>query len=164
MNRVDGNFYVAGRLTANQFDTPAGTIGDEQMNSGSPIDTDKQRHLHTKVFAQIDGGSAFDEIRAVHVALTEGTVSQFQAGCRVQAIGDSTLTVDLYKNGVSILSDVIDLDSSVEEYDQVVAGINPTFETYAPGDVFEVVVVTTDGTGTPPEGLFAQVTFSEGAF
>lgn len=164
LNRIDGSLYVGGRLTADAFDPPNGSVGDNAMNSANPIGTDKARHLHAKVHSQPDDGSVFDEIVAIHVAVVTGVVEQFQAGLRVACIGDSTLTVDLLKNGVSMLSDIVDLDSAIDAYDQVVAGIEPTMAAYAVGDVFEIEVIVTDGTGTPGEGLFAQAVFDEGAF
>ena len=164
LNRIDGNLYVAGQLTVDKFDPPDGCVGDQQMDVSDQVDTDKQRHLHPKTHGQMDGGSVYEEIVCVHVALAAGSVEQFQAGMRVAATGNSTVTVDLKKNGTSILSDIIDLDSTVTAYTQVVAGIDSTLQAYAIGDVFEIVVLAVDGTGTPGQGLFAQVTFNEGAF
>lgn len=164
LNRIDGNLYVAGQLTADAFDPPNNSVGDNAMNAGNPIGVDKTRHLHTRVHGQMDGGSVYDEIRCIHVALVAGSVEQFQAGLRVPITGDSTMTIDLHKNGVSILSDIIDLDNTFTAYQQVVAGIDPSKQDYASGDVFEIVIIVTDNTGTPGEGLFAIATFDEGAF
>lgn len=164
LNRIAGNLYVAGQLTADSINLPDSIVGNQQISAADPIESDKQRHLFAKVYSQEDATSVFDVITCVHVALVAGEVAQFQAGFRVPSVGDSVVTVDLKKNGVSILSDIIDIDSSIASYTQVVAGINPVMKAYNVGDVFEMVVVCTDGTGTPGEGLFAQVAFDEGAF
>jgi hypothetical protein len=164
LNRIDGNLYVNGTLVADAFDPPANSVGNSHMKAGDPVEIDKTRHLHSKIHSQSDGGSAYDEIIAIHVATSPGVVEQFQAGARVKPVGDSTMTVDLKKNGVSILSDIIDIDNAVDNYVSVVAGLNLALTSYSIGDVFEITVICTDGTGTPAEGLFAQVILDEGPF
>ncbi len=163
---INGPLHVTEGLTCDTFHAPANSIGDAAINASDPITTEKVKHLHMVCGGQMDSMSAYDEIRPIYIAFTSGTVQQFQGGIRVPPVGDSTLKVKLYKNGVNILSADVDISTAFtpDAYDQVVAGIEPTLADYSPGDVFEVVVVNTPGTGTPPEGLFFQAAFNEGVY
>lgn len=166
MTNLEGPVHVTKGLSCDAFTPPQNSVGDTAFASSDPLTTAKQHHLHVKGGGQPDGGSPYDEIRFIHTALNEGEVTRFQAGLRDTVTGDSDIAVDLYKNGVSILSAVIHLTSVLapDGYDQVIAGISPTLGTYTAGDVFEVVITTTLNTGSLGEGLFFQAVFNESQF
>ena len=87
------------------------------------------------------------------VANRAGTVNSVKAGSIAAAIGDSTVTIDIKKNGSTILSAVITLDSSntarITE-----AGTISRAGTFVAGDWYEVVIIATAGTRTLPTGVF----------
>lgn len=151
------NIHVNGTLSATKWSAPADAFGDTQVNSASPITAAKLQHQNQIVFGQM--GTVIDEVRVVYVAFAAGTLIQFQAGSAEIAVGDSTVEFDLLKNGVTVLSLLPELDNTLGTFDSVVAGITTT--AYAAGDVFEVVVTTTAGTGTLPVGVFAAITVRE---
>jgi hypothetical protein len=78
-------------------------------------------------------------------------------GSIAKAIGDSTVTVDVKKNGTSVLSSVVTLNSSNTARIAVAATIDGTQDDLVAGDWLEVVITISAGTGTLPTGVFVQV-------
>lgn len=142
---------------------PDGSFGDAQMGTANPVGTTKLKHQYTPLLAQDHGVAAASVRRVVHVARSAGEVSAFEAGVVVAAIGNATVTVDLRKNGASVLTSVITLDSANAAYAEEAGPLNAALTAYVAGDVFEVVTVATAGTGTLPQGLYADAVFREGS-
>ena len=121
------------------------------------IEASKLEHQHRATYAQesaTTAAAAKDEV--IHVVKgTAGTLKTFSAGCVVANIGNSTVTVDLHKNGASVLTAAIEIDSGDAAY-AIVAGIINTAPVVA-DDVLEVVVIATIGTGTLGKGVFASL-------
>jgi hypothetical protein len=88
-------------------------------------------------------------------------VTEFRCGPVAAAVGDSTATVDLYKNGASILSAGVLIDSGDAAFAVLTGSISSA--AYVAGDVFEVVITISAGTGTLPQGVWGQPTFREAA-
>jgi hypothetical protein len=139
---------------------PAGSFGDTQIGSTSPIDALKLKHQYAPKLAQAHGTAAATERRVCHVAKSAGSVASIEAGPVVAAIGDSTVTVDLRKNGSSVLTSPISLSSANAAYAKVAGAISSA--AYVSGDVFELVFTATVGTGTLPQGVWAEPVFREG--
>ena len=140
---------------------PDGSFGNAQIGTTNPIAANKVDHQYAPILAQVDGSAASAETRVVHVAKAAGTVEQFQAGPVVAATGDSTVTIDLHKNGSSILTATITIDNGDAAYAKVPAAIDD--DEYVAGDVFEIVITVSAGTGTLPQGVWAQPIFREAA-
>lgn len=140
---------------------PDGSFGDSQMSASSPLLATKVKHQYVKVAAQVHGSAAAAERRVVHVARSSGEVTAFEAGIVVAAVGDSTVSVDLRKNGTTILSAPVSISSAQAAYAEVAGTISGG--SYSAGDVFEVVITVTAGTGTLPQGLYADAVFREGS-
>ena len=75
------------------------------------------------------------------------------------AVGAATVTIDLQKNGVSVLSAVINITSALAANVYIDASITTT--TYVADDVFKIVITATAGGGTLPTGLYVQLTTDE---
>ena len=100
--------------------------------------------------------AATTETRTLAVILgTTGTAVTFKAGSIAKAVGDSTVTVDLKKNGSSILSAVITLDNA--NTNRVLEAGTISSTSLAVGDWLETVITATVGTGTLPTGVFVQL-------
>lgn len=140
---------------------PANCIGDNQFAAASPLSVDKQSHQYLERLTQAHGSAAVAERRVIHVAKSGGVVEDFSAGVATACVGDSTIDVDLKKNGTTILTGTIEIDSGDAAFDLVEGDLSST--SYSAGDVFEVVVAVTAGTGTLGQGLFAQAVFREAA-
>lgn len=140
---------------------PDASFGNQQIGTSSPIDVTKLNHQYQPTYAQASGAAAATETRALFVARASGTVRGVEAGIIVAAIGAATVTIDLKKNGVSILTSVITIDNTKAAYARTAGGISTA--AYVAGDVFTIVITATAGGGTLPQGLFVDGTFAEGS-
>lgn len=106
--------------------------------------------------------TATTETRVIHVARgATGTVKSFRAGSIVANIGAATVTIDLKKNNVSVLSAVITLDSGNTA--RVPEAGTITSAAYSVDDWFEIVITATAGGGTLATGLYVEAEFEEDA-
>lgn len=140
---------------------PAGSWGDTQMGTANPVDPTKLKHQYAPAYGQPHGIAAVTERRVIHVARSAGTVQAAEAGHVVAGVTGATLTVDLKKNGTTVLSAVISLVVDAAAYTRVTGSISSA--AYVAGDVFELVITATAGGGTLPQGVFADVVFREGS-
>lgn len=159
--RIEGDVYVTGALGAKTLSPPAGSIANAAVAALAGIDATKLEHQHRIGWSQANVTAAA-ETRVVYVCYgTTGTILAFVAGSIAKAVGDSTVTVDLRKNGTTVLSAVITLDNA--NTNRVAEAGTISVPGLVAGDVLEVVVAVTAGTGTLPTGLFAAVTLEEDA-
>lgn len=161
---IPANVNIQGTATFSAVQLPASSVSNTNIAtpaSGSAIAAAKLTHDHRRGYAQESATAAADESRVIYrgIAAAGGTVLKFVAGAVTKAIGDATCTVDLKKNGTTVLSAPISL-SSADTNRVALAGTIST-PSYAAGDVFEVVIDGTIGTGTLPKGVFAEGQFVE---
>lgn len=162
VNTIDGDVVVRGNLRTTTINLPATCVGDSNVNGSAPITAAKLQHQYEKTFAQVNGSAATAERRVLHVAYgATGTIIAFRVGAVTAATGDSTATVDLRKNGTTILSAAVVIDNTKAAFAKTLAALATTG--YVTGDVFEVVVTISAGTGTLPQGLFADFVATEDA-
>jgi len=161
-SRIEGDVFINGNLRPKSFSPPAESITNAAIKAAAGIEAEKTEHLHRQIYAQESDTTAAAESRVVHVVYgATGDVVAFEAGIVVACIGDATITIDLKKNGVSVLTGAIVLDSTnavriVEAATIDTAGL-------VDGDVLEVVVTVNAGTGTLGKGVFAALTVHENA-
>lgn len=160
-NVIDGDLVVRGTLRCTAAGLPAASVGDSQFSASDPLTAAKQEHQHERTLAQVHGSASVSERRVLHVARGAGTITSFRAGLIVANVGAATVTVDLRKNGTTVLSSVITLNSSTATYAKVDGTISSA--SFVAGDVFEVVITSTAGGGTLGQGVFAQGIFREAA-
>jgi hypothetical protein len=154
-----GDLYVRGNLAAQSFSPPAGSITDAAIVALAGISASKLRHQHRKLFSQ-PNTTATTETRVLHIVVgATGTVTSFSAGSIVANIGAATVTANLMKNGVSILTGAITLNNANTAYVPS-AGVIASAGVVA-GDVLSVVLTATAGGGTLATGVFAQVSLDE---
>jgi hypothetical protein len=159
-NRIVGDLHVAGNLTADSLAVPNSSVTNEKVAAGAGIDASKLDHQNIVVFAQANTTAAA-ETRAVYVAHAAGTIEEFEAGSIAACTGNATITVDLKKNGTTVLSAVITLDSGNTAY--VVEAGTVSSAAYVAGDVLTVVVAVNAGTGALGTGVFARAMLREAA-
>ena len=121
-NVFDGDLVVRGTLKASAFQPPNGSIGNNQVGSADPIDASKLKHQYLARLVQPSGSSATAVTQAVHHAHAAGSVVGVEVGAVVAATGADTVTVDVKKNGTTVLSGVVTLDSSTAAYAAVLGG------------------------------------------
>ena len=144
-----------------QIILPGGCVGNNQIAAGAAIDAGKLTHQPRVGYSQESATTAAADTRVIAIARAAGTLKGFSAGSVVANIGDSTFTVDLLKNGVSILTAPITIDSGDAAY-ALVAGAIDTVGVVA-DDVLEVAVTVSAGTGTLGLGVFAELLLDEAA-
>lgn len=150
-SRIDDNLHVAGRLSCTELSIPAATV----------VDSTNLEFRRVITYAQANAAAA-DETRVIHnVCGTTGTLVAFKAGSIAKAVGDSTCTFDLKKNGTTVLSGVISIDSTNTNY--LAESGTITSASVAVGDTLTVVIDATIGTGTLPTGVFCTLVLDEDA-
>lgn len=159
-SRLEGDLHINGALTAKTFSAPAGSITNAMVATGAAIDATKLVHRHAP-FYSISGTVATTTVVLHNVYGATATVVAAFAGSVVAAIGDSTVTVDIKKNGTTILTAVITLDSGNSAY--VKESGTVTVPAGVAGDVYTAVITATAGTGTLPTGFYCGMVVTEDA-
>lgn len=160
--RMEGDVHVAGHLSANTMDIPAGTIVNADVGGSADIDATKLEHQFQKNYSQATDANVVAAEKIIHTVYgTTGTIVAFEAGIVTIPDGDRACTVDLHKNGTTVLSAVITLDSGNTTY--VVEGGTISSASLADGDVLEVVIAISGSSGTNPQGVFANCVIREDA-
>lgn len=158
-SRWEGDLYVNGNLQSLTQTYPPGSIDDSDVQAGAGIQVTKLEHIHLGKFAQ-PNTTATTETRTLHVVRgATGTILAFRAGSIGPCAGAATITVDLKKNGSSVLTAVITLNSA-NTARVAVAGTIASAALVA-GDWLEAVITATAGGGTLGTGFFCQVDVQE---
>ncbi len=150
---VDGYLTVSGGMAI-----PAGAVSNSQVVGSAGISASKLQHSPRKAYSQ-PNTTATSETRIIHVAHGAGTLLGFKAGSIVAAIGAATVTVNLLKNGTTMLSSVITLDSANAAYTPEDATLSVT--SIAANDVLTIAIVATAGGGTLPTGVYCSASLEE---
>lgn len=162
---IQGDMVVEGNFFAGTMNVPAGAVDNASVASGTPgnfIDPSKLESRIGRFYAQ-PNTTATTETRAIHYTVgATGSLIAFQAGSIAKAVGAATVTVDLKKNGASVLSALVTLDSTSTSR----AAISATIATagFVVGDEFEIVITATAGGGTLPTGVFVNLLLNEDPF
>lgn len=156
-----GDLHVRGTLSADKIVYPEASVGGEHIDPTRPIDVLALGQQYSRLVKQNHGAAVVARREVVHVAFGAGTIIEVRAGLVVPNLAGAEVTVDLLKNGVSVLGGVVTLDDTLAAYDIATAAISTPG--YAAEDVFEVVVTATAGGGTVGQGLFVHIIFREAA-
>ncbi len=162
-NLTQGDLVLTGTLIPGGLLAPAGCISASNIGSpaaGQPgVASSKLNHRQHRVYAQANATIVTATIPVWLTYGTAGTVLSFKAGSIVACIGAATVTVDLQKNGSSVLTAPITLNSSsVARVAQTATISTPAT---AAGDWFDMVVAATAGGGTIGTGLYAEAILDE---
>ena len=158
--KVEENAEFRGQLRCLDLKPNSGFLAKEHVEVGAGIEASKLEHEHRVRYAQESGTTNVAEEYVIHVVrgLT-GTLKSFSVGCVVAALLDATVTVDLHNNGVSVLTDPVEVDKDDDAYAIVEGAIDTA--AVAHDDVLEVVVTVAAGGGTLGEGVFAALDLYE---
>ena len=163
-SQIVGDHTFAGQIRFNQAPAmPSSSVGSAEFDATDPLAASKQYHRSVVCGGENSGSAGTSYTKTVYVANAPGTVQSFAAGVLVAAAGAATYTLDLKKNGTTVLTAVITLDNA-NAINVVEAGtvVSSGVEDYVAGDVFTVVTVATAGGGTLPQGVFFRAVFEEG--
>ena len=152
---IDGDWTIRGTMRCESIAMPQNAIDNsDQIKAGTNISADKLEQRLFPGWSQ-PNSAASTETRTLFVARRSGTVNEVIAGSIAAAVGDSTVTIDVKKNGTTILAAVITLDNANTA--RIVELGSVTSSAFVAGDWFEVVITATIGTGALPTGVFVQL-------
>ena len=151
---VNGPLVCRGGVTL-----PANVIGNNQFSSTSPLEVEKMVHQYYPRDGQPHGTAAVAVRKVLHIARAAGVLLEFIVQPVVAAVGDSTVTVDLYKNGSSILTGTITINNGKAAFSITSGTFSAT--PYVVNDTFEVVQTISAGSGTLPQGMNWQLKVKE---
>ena len=131
---------------------PVGSVGDAQGSAGSPMGPSKLKHQHCIDKEQV--GTAVAAVIHLHrvKGLTSTNLTLSAGFSEAACIGNATVTIDIKKNGVSILSASTVLDSTNALYAE--EAFNITDDDAVAGDNYTAHITVNAGTGTLGKGLF----------
>ena len=153
---IDDDLVVRRTLVANTIILPASCVSSASVVAGTNINADKTEQRFFPSYSQ-PNIAATTETRTLFVARRTGVVNEMIAGSIAAAIGNSTVTIDLKKNGTTVLTAVITLDSANTARIVESGAFSGSLNQFVAGDWFEIVITATIGTGTLPTGLFVQL-------
>jgi hypothetical protein len=152
-----GDLDITGNLTVGSIDIPAASIGDDEISPTAAIAASKQVH---RVYAKYQqSGTAVTATALLHTAYAAGTALAVAITTLTVAVGAATVTIDVKKNGTTILSGIVTLDTGNVAYVAETGTIS--VPSYATGDTYSAVVVATAGGGTLPTGLLVELILNE---
>lgn len=164
MQQLNGPMAIIGPLAlTGPVSLPAASVGNTEIGASvaAPIDAEKIEQQVLQRYST--SGTAASATVPIHRAEGDGTIVALRCGSIAIAIGAATVTVDLQKNGTSVLTGAtpLTLDSSnvartLEDASIATAG-------YSEADFFELVIVATAGGGTLPTGLMIEFVCREKA-
>jgi len=158
--RLEGDTHVAGTLTANTITLPNLTVTDAMVAAAAGIGTAKMLHRCHAMYAQESATACTDESVCLAVIYgATGTLVSFKVGAVVACVGEAVVSIDLLKDGVSVLTAAVEIDSADPAYTPV-AGTIDTAAVVA-GDVLEVSIDETTGGGTAPKGVYCELVYDE---
>lgn len=158
--RLEGDFHFAGTLSATTVRLPDGTVDNAKVAASADIDHTKLEHQHRASLSQ-NGTAASVTVPLAAIRGAAGTILSVRAGTITACTGNATITVDVKKNGVTVLTAVITLDNANTA--RVVEAGTLSVTSLAAGDFLEAVVVATVGTGVLGTGLHVEVRWAEDA-
>lgn len=157
--RVAGDLIVLGAILGpTEIDYPGGSIVNADVSGSAAIAASKcQRSLSIPI-CQVS--TAADETRFARVIRgATGTLRDFRGGCFEASIGASVVTLDLKKNGASVLASVVTLNVSTGT--GTVPGVI-TIPAVVVGDILTVVINGEwSGSDALAKGVWAQVELDE---
>lgn len=158
MNNLTGETFIQ-TLSCSSFTCPLGAIGDENIESDAGIEATKLVHRFQPVLADTHTTTTVAERKIVHLVQgTSATLNQAFAGVTT-ATSAGTVSVDIWKNGSTILTSTMSITSSLAAFSLLNAAI--ANQDLVQNDVLEVVV-TVSGSPTSA-GLFVELQIDETA-
>jgi hypothetical protein len=166
LSQLEGNTHVNGRLSARSMLIPAGTITNAMVAAGAAIEAAKLEHQHQVPYSQGGAATAVADRRMIHrVYGATGSVLKFSASAVVKMTDggsdDFSVTIDLKKNGSSILTTPIVLDKSTLTANYLDVDGMLSASSLAAGDVLEVTVAVAGSVGTQAIGVYANTVLRE---
>lgn len=153
---------LGGPLYAPGVYSTQATITNAMISATAAIDATKQQHQYVLTRCLTNHGSTPSAVRQTLHTVYGATATLVAMKCGVvTALASGTVTIDLYKNGSSVLSSALTLNSSTGTAfaENDVAGFSSA--SLVAGDNLELVLTVSSPSGGG--GLFATVVIREDA-
>jgi len=163
MSRIDGSLYVTGNITSGSLTLAAGSVINTSVAAAAAIDETKLEHQHRI-------GYAMPNVLVVPINTVvytchgdTATILEIEAGTQVVCTGDSTITVTVnrHRGATEAAVTAITLDSDNVVFTAEAGSLNSTNKLLVDGDVLEISVAVSPGTGSLGTGLFVSITLAE---
>lgn len=143
------------------IEIPDGSVSDANIAEGAGIKATKMQHRHYLTPVRDPSTTAATTRTFVgHIVVgTTATLYEVSSVVDVACVGSAVVTVDVQKEGVTALEDVITIDSSTTPGTPETSVVQA--DSYVAGDVLEVVVTVTLAGGTACKGLTVQMLVDE---
>ena len=157
---IQGDVIVTGNISPASFTAPSSQfVGDTQVKTGAKISASKLQTRISKIIADNNSAVATSYRRTIwRVFGATCALQDFRIGIAgTAAVGAATVTVDLFKNGSTILTATVQITNALAQYGTVAASLAAGALTLVAGDVLEISITATAGGGTLPNGFFAAL-------
>lgn len=160
---IDSDVLVLGSLSPRTFTLPASAVANSNVAAAAGISASKLEHQYNKAAVLCDHATdaAAKRVQIHRVYGTTATILQFGVIVTVAATSTGAAVVNLRKNGSSILSATITVDSTVA-VNTLKQPSGFTSTALAVGDVLEVSIDSVSGS-TLPKGLSCHLVLREDA-
>lgn len=136
-SRIEGDLFVNGAIACTGFSPPASSITNAAVEAAAGIVATKLEHQDHSVYAQANGTNNTAKRQVVKIVYgATGDIIAVKARNTTTATAPDSTTVDVYKNGTTVLSAVITLNAAAGT--TVLSG-TLSVSTLVAGDVLEVV-------------------------
>jgi hypothetical protein len=147
--------YSSFHLVTGTFNVPDGVITNAMIAAAAGISASKLEHDHRALYSQ-KNVTATDEAGVLYVVKgSTCTVQNIEVGSIVACEGNAEVTIDVKKNGTTVLSSTMVLDDDNVAYTpeagtvSVTAGVN--------GEVYTYHITTDDGGASVGDALATGV-------
>ncbi len=158
---LQGDYFINGALRATTLTPSDGSVSNAKVAADAAIAATKLDHQYMPTYSQNANSASAADRRIVHVANGAGTIVSIDAGSRTLCTSNAAITVDVLKNGTTVLASSIVLDSGNTAY--ILEHGSISVADYVADDVLEVNVTVAAGMGVLGSGAFANLVLREAA-
>lgn len=153
------DFLIGGVIKPYELIIPAATVKNADVKSDAAIAASKLQRSFPITVSQ--AGTAVSATHLVRFCKgTTGTIKHVTVSNITACAGSSEVTVDVKKNGTTVLSAVVTLDSSTAAYSENEGTI--TVPALADGDYLTIhITATQSGTDALATGVLVQIDIDE---
>lgn len=155
---IEGALHVRGQLTAESQIMAAGSVDNTSVAASAGIDATKLDHQY--VVASVQAGTPAAITDPVHRAYAAGQIVSASVWVDVKPTAGSSYVVDLKKNGTTVLTGTLTVDSTSTEDTAITLTLSD--DDYVAGDRLDVVVGSLSG-GAYGTGLHVRLVLREAA-
>lgn len=157
---IQGDLTVTGNLSPKTMQPVASSVNAASIVASAVLAGLNLQGVCRHTYSQ-PNTTATTETRIIHrVYGATATIQGVYVGSIGVAVGAATVTLDLKKNGTTVLTGVVTLNSSNTTYVAVSGTLGGSANGVA-GDVYTIVLTATASGGTLPTGVFVELAVIE---